>query len=138
MKKKGQPSRKKARTLLLQAIYQWLLTQYPPEMIIAQFREAPEWSSIDTQYFKEGLFRLVDTKDRLYAHLDAVLDRPIAQLSVVEHAILLLGAWEILEQEDIPKAVSIFEAVELAKCYGSGEGYRYIHGVLDKIANRPL
>jgi N utilization substance protein B len=136
MKKRGKPSRKKARELLVQAIYQWLLTQYAPEAIVAQFRESPEWAAVDTRYFEEGLTQIVQDKDRLYAYLHAVLDRPIAQLSTVEHAILLLGTWEIVDKADIPNPVSIHEAVELAKRYGSAEGYRYVNGVLDKIAKQ--
>jgi len=79
---------------------------------------------------------LCKTKIAFYAYLHAVLDRPIAQLSTVEHAILLLGTWEIVDKADIPNPVSIHEAVELAKRYGSAEGYRYVNGVLDKIAKQ--
>jgi N utilization substance protein B len=69
-----------------------------------------------------------------------LLDRPIGQLSPVEHALLLMAASELVSQPEIPYRVIINEAVELAKVYGGTDGHKYVNGVLDKLATslRPL
>lgn len=63
-----------------------------------------------------------------------MLDRPIADLSPVEHAILLIGAHELASHPDIPYRVVINEAVELAKSFGGIDGHKFVNGVLDKLA----
>jgi N utilization substance protein B len=62
------------------------------------------------------------------------LDRPLAELSPIEHAILLIGAYELIHRPEIPFRVVINEAVELAKDFGGTEGFKYVNGVLDKLA----
>jgi N utilization substance protein B len=55
-------------------------------------------------------------------------------LSPIEHAVLLIGAYELLARTEIPFRVVINEAVELAKSYGGTDGHKYVNGVLDKLA----
>ena len=62
------------------------------------------------------------------------LDRRAAELSPIERAILLIGAWELVHRPDTPYRVVINEAVELAKAYGGTDGHRFVNGVLDKLA----
>ena len=72
------------------------------------------------------------------AELDLVLarhvDRKTSLLSPVEHALLLIGAYELSNCLDIPYRVVINEAVELAKSFGGTDGHKYVNGVLDKTA----
>ena len=78
------------------------------------------------------------------AVLDAVLakfvDRKTTELSPVEHAVLMIGAYELKHCLDIPYKVAINEAVELAKSFGGTDGHKYVNGVLDKAASdlRPV
>jgi len=74
--------------------------------------------------------------EEIDAQLECFLDRPISQVDPVELAILRLGAYEILFSDNIPDRVAINEAVELTKLLGAHEGYKYVNGVLDKIARR--
>jgi N utilization substance protein B len=55
-------------------------------------------------------------------------------LSPVERAVLLVAAFELKNHVDIPYRVVINEAVELAKTFGGVDGYKYVNGVLDKLA----
>ena len=70
----------------------------------------------------------------LETRLVPYLDRPIPALSPVEHAVLLLAAYELLHRIETPYCVVINEAVELAKAYGGTDGHKYVNGVLDKLA----
>ena len=62
------------------------------------------------------------------------VDRKTEQLSPVEHAVLMIGAYELKHCIDIPYKVAINEAVELAKSFGGTDGHKYVNGVLDKTA----
>ncbi len=69
----------------------------------------------------------------LRAAISPHLDRPIAELSPVEHAVLLIGAYEMTHHVEIPYRVVINEAVEVAKSFGGTDGFKYVNGVLDKL-----
>jgi N utilization substance protein B len=77
---------------------------------------------------------VIRDSEALSADLTPCLDRPIDQLSPVERAVLLVAAFELKNQVDIPYRVVINEAVELAKTFGGADGYKYVNGVLDKLA----
>ena len=68
--------------------------------------------------------------------LDEFVDRPVAKIDPVERAILRMSIFELLNRRDIPYRVILNEAVSLSKLYGAEDGYKYINGVLDKIAHR--
>jgi N utilization substance protein B len=70
----------------------------------------------------------------LEARIQPCLDRPLGELSPVERAILLLATYEFVHHVEIPYRVVINEAIELAKGYGGTDGYKYVNGVLDKLA----
>ncbi|WP_427868786.1 transcription antitermination factor NusB [Leucobacter luti] len=53
----------------------------------------------------------------------------------VDRALLRLAAWEILFNDEVPAAVAIDEAVELAKEYSTEDSGRFVNGVLGKIAD---
>ena len=74
--------------------------------------------------------------DELRDCFEPLLSRPVAELSPIEHAILLLGAYELRQNIDTPYRVVINEAIELAKGYGGTDGHKFVNGVLDKLAAR--
>jgi N utilization substance protein B len=53
----------------------------------------------------------------------------------VDRNLLRIGTWELLEKADVPRAVVIDEAVELAKRYGTEESGAFVNGVLDRVAD---
>lgn len=59
----------------------------------------------------------------------------IERMSRVDRNLLRLGTWELMTKTDVPRAVVIDEAVELAKVYGTDESSGFVNGVLDRIAN---
>jgi len=131
----SQSRRGLARRLTVQALYQWLVNESPPEGMLAQFREQPEGlGRADGEYFNELLKGVVEQAPDLTMMLVPHLDRPLNQLDPVEHAVLLLGAYELRYKVDVPWKVVVNEAVNLAKIFGAEEGYKFVNGVLDKIA----
>jgi N utilization substance protein B len=124
-----------ARRLTAQALYQWLVNETAPEQLLRQFREEPEGlGRADGDYFSELLHGTVNEATNLTMALVPHLDRPLNQLDPVEHAILLLGAYELQHRPDVPWKVVVNEAVNLTKMFGAEDGYRFVNGVLDKLA----
>jgi len=129
-------SRKRARRLALQALYQWDLGGQSAADIAAQFLASDELGKADVDYFSELLTEVSDRSGELDAQIAPLLERPIAEVDPVERAILRLGAYELGQRLDVPYRVVINEGVELAKTFGAEQGHRFVNGVLDKLAAR--
>jgi N utilization substance protein B len=133
----GQPQSRRglARRLTVQALYQWLINETMPEILLRQFREQEEGlGRADPAYFDLLLTGVVEHAPELTLAITPHLDRPLNQLDPVEHAILLLGAYELQHCPDVPWKVAVNEAVNLAKTFGAEEGFKFVNGVLDKLA----
>jgi N utilization substance protein B len=131
---RGKSTRRRARELALQGLYEWLLGGADAGVIDAHMREQDDFGKCDATHFDALLHGVVGTAAELDAALARHLDRKITQLSPVEHAALLIGAYELAHCIDIPYRVVINEAVELAKAFGGTDGHKYVNGVLDKTA----
>jgi len=124
--------RRKARRLILQALYQWQIAKTDPQEITAQFREANP-GKIDWDYFQEVFPEIPQQASNLDAYLQPLLDRHLDALDPIEKSLLYLGAFELANRVDVPYRVVINESVELAKVFGATDSYKYINGVLDKL-----
>ena len=94
----------------------------------------PEAAGADLAFFREALRHVATERVALDAELTRFADIPPARLDPVEHAILLLGLYELQHRPDVPFRVAISEAVELAKRFGATDGYKFVNGVLDRAA----
>ena len=137
--KRSLTPRRRAREYALQGIYQALVLRRAgslPDMrmITEQLAEDPAFKRCQLDLF-EGIFQGVLLRmDTLEILITPALDRPINELSPVEHAALLIGAYELAEDPSVPFKVAINEAVELAKIFGGTDGHKYVNGVLDLLA----
>jgi len=127
-------TRRASRTLAVQGIYQWLLAAEDAGAIDAFLREQEAYARCDQAYFDGLLHGVLKHAEALRMTFAAQLDRPIAELSPVEHAILLVSSFELLHCPDVPYRVVINEAIELGKLFGGTDGHKYVNGVLDKLA----
>jgi len=131
-------ARRRAREFALQGVYAWLLrggegTQDAGE-IDAHLRDAEDFSEADAQWFKTLLHGVMREAPTLRERFSPYVDRPLAELSPVEHGILLIGSYELVHHVEVPYKVAINEAVELAKSFGGTDGFKFVNGVLDKLA----
>ena len=127
-------SRRRSRELVLQGLYQWLLSGTGADELLAQLAQSGGFKKADPEYVEMLLRTTLRDADSLRTRLQPYLDRNAKALSPVEHALLLMAACELATQLDTPYRVVINEAVELAKSYGGTDGYKYVNGVLDKLA----
>ena len=131
---KSRTPRHRAREFALQGLYQWLLNGEDAGAIDAHIREAHGFDKADAAHFDALLYGTIKQVEALRAELAPLIDRPLAQVSPIEHVALLIGAYELKNHPEIPYRVVINEAVELTKSFGGIDGHKYVNGVLDKLA----
>jgi transcription antitermination protein NusB len=131
---KSRSPRHRAREFALQGVYNWLLNNESSGVIDAHIREAHGFDKADQEHFDALLHGAIAQSVQLREQIAPLIDRPMSELSPIEHAALLIGAFELKNHVEIPYRVVINEAVELAKSFGGSDGYKYVNGVLDKLA----
>ena len=129
-------ARRKARRFALQALYQWHIAGGNLGEIEAQFRSENAMHKVDLPFFHELLHKIPANVGTIDQHLEPLLDRKKSDLGVVELSALRIGAYELCYRIDIPYRVCINEGVELAKVFGAEDSYRFVNGVLDKLAKK--
>jgi len=127
-------TRRRSREVALQGLYEWLLSGAEAGVIDAHMREQEDFDKIDTAHFDALLHGCIGEAADLDAVLAKHVDRKTTELSPIEHAVLMIGAYELKHCVDVPYKVAINEAVELAKSFGGTDGHKYVNGVLDKAA----
>ena len=123
-----------ARKLALQALYRWQLNACPWQDLLQEFGEAEDMARADREYFRaliEGVWRTRLELDTQHASL---ADREPRLLDPIEHAILLIGLYELTALPEVPYRVAINEAVGLAKRFGATDGHKFVNAVLDRAA----
>lgn len=127
-------ARRRSREFAVQGLYQWQINAADPTLIAADLMQAKGFAEADEKHFRAMLHGVIADVEALRTQIGECIDRPIRELSPVEHAILLLGTFELKHHLEIPYRVVINEAVELAKTFGGTDGFKYVNGVLDKLA----
>ena len=126
--------RKRARRRAVQAIYAWQVSGNDMAAVLRDFAHEQDMEQADLDYFN-ALTRGVEKEcDALDLALAPLLDREIGQVDPIERAILRLAAFELRNRPDIPYRVSLNEAIDLAKRFGSDQGHTFVNGVLDQAA----
>jgi N utilization substance protein B len=133
---KNRTPRHRAREFALQGLYQWLLNNEPAATVVNHIRSAHGFDKADGEYFTALLNGAIGQSLELREAISPMLDRGVGELSPIEHAVLLLGAYELKNHAEIPYRVVINEAVELTKSFGGIDGHKYVNGVLDRLAGK--
>ncbi len=123
-----------ARQYVLQALYQKQMADTPTHDIESEFLRFQITKDCDLEYFKDLLHGIAKQLPLLDEHIKRHLSRPLAEMDMVELAVLRLATYELLQRPDVPYPVVINEALQLTKKFGSVEGYKFVNGVLDKVA----
>ena len=127
-------ARTRAREFALQALYQHLVGRNEADSIDAFTRDLVGFHKADSAHYDALLHGCIEGAKTLDAAITPLLDRPMAEISPVEHAVLWIGAYEFTHCLDVPWRVVINECIELAKAFGGTDGHKYVNGVLNKMA----
>ena len=131
-------ARHNARRYAIQAMYQWQLTAAPLKDIENEFvrYQIDKDKKVELDYFKELIHGIPENQDELDRSIRAYIDRPFNEIDPIELAVMRLAIYELIKRPDIPYRVVINEALQLTKKFGSIEGYKFVNGVLDKVARK--
>ncbi|RLL91243.1 antitermination protein NusB, partial [Mesotoga sp. HF07.pep.5.2.highcov] len=130
-------SRRKMREIVFSAIYQFDFNEDMEtsseylERELSFFSMETEMKLRTRKYF-DGILRYRD-------EIDSVIRKHLTnwtfeRLASTDRNVLRLGAYEIIYEPDIPIEVTLNEAIDIAKKYGSEQGGKFVNGVLDRIA----
>ena len=124
-------ARRQAREIALQALYAWQLSGDDP---LAQARTLEGFDKTDARFVENVLRGVLGRAQELRALIAPHLSREFGKLSPIERAILYIGTYELASHPETPFKVVLNEAIELGKSFGATDGYRFVNGVLEKIA----
>lgn len=86
-------------------------------------------------YAREIVDGVIDNRDEIDEQITTFSkDWSLARMPAVDRALLRMGVWELLYNDDVPAAVAIDEAVELAKEFSTDDSGAFVHGVLARIS----
>ena len=127
--------RRKARELVLKSLYSYEITNTEPKIIMSDLLSK---STLDppSRLFASQLFQKVLENIKSIDNMirECVKNWDINRLAIIDKNVIRMGISELLFFSDIPQKVSIDEAIELAKKYGSEDSGSFVNGVLDHIA----
>ena len=123
-----------ARRRAVQALYQGEIMDQSVNEIKLNFLEDSKQAEVDYAYFYHLLEEVSNHRDSIDARLAGCLDRDLAMVDPVERAVLRLGAYELEYQTDTPTRVVLDESIEMSRIFGAEEAYRFVNGVLDRLA----
>ena len=138
---------RKARRFAMQGLYEWLVTDRrfdidgklgwkanAPHDIAARTRATNAMHTVHIGYYHEMMRDIPEQIEALDTLISQHLDREIDKLDTVEHAILLIGAYELQNRLEIPYKVVLDEAMKLNNHFGATDAHKLINAVLDKMA----
>lgn len=140
MAKSNKPARRRAREFVLQGLYQHLVGGQDQAAIEGHAITITNFDKADQELYRGLLTQTLDQLATLQDFLVPYIDRPWAEVSPIERGVLLMAACELTGYSETPVRVILNEAIDLAKDYGGTDGYKFVNGVLDKLAAqlRPL
>jgi N utilization substance protein B len=131
--------RRAGRVIAFQTLYRYDVTREAvPELLDFSWMDSPGPASGESEDFARLL--IGGTVERI-AEIDAAIRNQLehwdfSRLSRVDLAILRISVYSLLFLSDVPASVTIDEAIDIAKEFGTDDSYRFVNGVLDGILKR--
>jgi N utilization substance protein B len=124
-------ARRRARERALELLYEAESKDLAPAQLLSELPVAPE----------EYAARLVLGVERRAEEVNSLLGRhatgwSVERMPMVDRCLLKMAVFELLDEPDVPVAVVLDEAVELAKSYSTEDSGRYVNGVLSAVATQ--
>ncbi len=131
-------ARSKARKRALDILFQAdVRGEGLPAILAAEAKRAANEPAREASwlYAREIVDGVIDNRDAIDEQITTFAkDWSLARMPAVDRAVLRIGVWEILYNDEVPAAVAIDEAVELAKEFSTDDSGSFVHGVLARIA----
>ena len=131
-------SRHIARSIIMQALYQWDFRGQPSAVMPAIIDQNLIEFGAGVEEEKEYIQKTTDAIIKNLSKIDKVIvdyatNWPMDQITLIDRNILRIGVYELLLNDEIPAKVAINEAIEIAKTYGGPSSGKFVNGVLGAI-----
>lgn len=131
-------SRHLARSIIMQALYQWDFRGQPTAAMPAIIEQNLTEFGAGVESEKDYIVKTVNSVIENLPKIDKVIadyatNWPIEQITLIDRNILRIGVYELLLNDEIPAKVAINEAIEIAKTYGGQSSGKFINGILGAI-----
>lgn len=127
-------ARHKARYYALQALYGWNISGNELKDIESFFLQGKNIAKFDLEYFQELLYKVPAHAEELDKLIEPHLQRSLIEVDPIELTILRMATYEFKFNIDVPYRVIINEALLLTKNFGATDSYKFVNGILDKLA----
>ncbi|MCU0685411.1 MAG: transcription antitermination factor NusB [Polyangiaceae bacterium] len=128
-------ARTAGREAALQMLFALEVSGDPPAAVVRRFWQSFEGQPESKEYAEACVLGVVEALEKLDGLVrEASLHWRLERMTRVDRNVLRVGAWELLERHDVPRAVVLDEAVEMAKRFGTEESGPFVNGVLDRVA----
>lgn len=127
-------NRRKARELVLEALYRIEIAQQEPEQIFNSIITREKLPETVKEFTKRLLTQTVARLSDIDSIIKEVAENwRLERIAVIDRNILRFAICEILYFDDVPDKVSIDEAIEIAKKFSTDDSGRFVNGILDKV-----
>lgn len=129
-------TRHQAREIAVQFLYQMDINQNSIEDNLANLKEEYPELNLTDSFVIDLIYGVNEELDEIDKKVDDnVKNWKIKRMAKVDRNIIRLALYEMLYQSDIPPAVSINEAVELAKSFSNEKSAKFVNGVLGRLVD---
>jgi len=131
--------RRKSRELALQVLYQLDIKSQDAIKTITQFRDLFSKKKNKDGFAERIVLGVLEHSQEIDRLIEQYSENwRLDRMSIVDRNILRMATFELLYREDIPPKVTLNEAIELGKRYGSEDSGSFINGILDRIQNEAV
>lgn len=128
--------RRKSREFALQVLFQLNITKQEAIKALSQFQEHFSSDGEADEFLKRLVLGVLEHRQELDRLIEQYSENwRLDRINIIERNILRMALFELLYCEEIPPKVTINEAIDLGKRYGSGDSGGFINGILDRIQN---
>lgn len=128
--------RRKSREFALQVLFQLNITKQEAIKALSQFQEHFSSDGEADEFLKHLVLGVLEHRQELDRLIEQYSENwRLDRINIIERNILRMALFELLYCEEIPPKVTINEAIDLGKRYGSGDSGGFINGILDRIQN---
>lgn len=128
--------RRKSREYALQVLFQLNITKQEAIKALSQFQEHFSSDGEADEFLKRLVLGVLEHRQELDRLIEQYSENwSLDRINIIERNILRMALFELLYCEEIPPKVTINEAIDLGKRYGSGDSGGFINGILDRIQN---
>lgn len=127
-------SRRRGRELALRALYEMDITRVNPDKVIADAIENQEFQVEQRSYAERVIRGYHENSTNIDDFLaDRIRDYDFRRIAAIDRNILRMATYEIFHEPAIPPAVTLNEAIEIAKKYSTAESGKFVNGVLGRV-----